>query len=95
MKFKYNEAFNQYIDNFKKLRLNDKKKYTVEELKKIVAILMQYSTNNGSSSKMMMNREIVDVNNGNETEEDFVEATYVYIKIIEELIADCLERKEQ
>jgi len=92
MDFQKNELFDIYIDNFKKLTLKDKKKITVDEIKEIMAVLVELNKRQGKESIIFVNREISDLNEGDEIEDDYVEAMFIYIKCIQELLGQYVEK---
>lgn len=88
MEFVEDDDFNELILNFKRLSIIEKKQLTISEIKSIIAVLNTLNLQNNHNSKTLFNREVVDVNEMNYAEEDFIEAIYVYIYSIKELLAD-------
>lgn len=88
MEFVEDNDFNELILNFKKLSIIEKKQLTISEIKIIIAVLNALNLQNNHNSKTLFNCEVVDVNEMNYAEEDFIEAIYVYIYSIKELLAD-------
>ena len=86
-----NQVFNEYVEKFKKLPLDRKKELTIEEIKKIIGFLITLKKYSGLSEDIMLNREILDAK-GASTEEDFVEAIFVYAHVIEETLAEYLQK---
>ncbi len=88
MEFVEDSDFNELIVNFKKLSIINKKKLTISEIKNLIAVLSALNLQKNTNSKTLFNREIIDLNETNYEEEDFVEAIYVYIYAIKESLAD-------
>lgn len=91
-----NEDFNDYIEQYKKLKLKDKQKIIINLLKEDIMVLHKLITEQEDEEdevKMLYNREILDVNDDDYSEEDFSEAVIVYLYSIRELIADYIEKK--
>ena len=83
---KENEAFNQLIAAYKLLPIKEKKDKVNTELKKTIAFLVKALNDLKIDSTLLYNREILDLNKEEISDEDFVEAMYVYIHTIQELI---------
>ena len=94
MEFKDNEAFNECVEKFKKLNIEDKKRITEKELMKLIATLSSINKNNNIEEKVLFNREISDIKKDNSSYDDYVEAIYVYVNMIKELVADYIICKE-
>ena len=91
-----NEDFNDYIEQYKKLKLKDKQKIIINLLKEDIMVLHKLITEQEDEDdevKMLYNREILDVNDDDYSEEDFSEAIIVYLYSIRELIAEYIEKK--
>ena len=89
-----NKEFNQFIEKYKQLNLKDKQKSIINLLKENILVLQNVLTNNNreKSYKILYNREILDINNENYTEDDFSEAVIVYLYAMRELIAELIEK---
>lgn len=79
-----NEKFDAYIDIYKQLPLQEKKKMANEEIKKLLAFIDKAKRDLNISDNFLFNREILDLNSDNVSDEDFVEAMFVYIHAIQE-----------
>ena len=90
MKFKKSKDFDNYVEEFKKLSLDEKKKLTIEEFKKIIVLFEKLNQENNNDTEVLFNREILDLNKTNSTEDDYVEAVFVYINTMQELIGNYL-----
>ncbi len=88
MKFTEDSDFNELISKFKDLSIAEKKQLTITEMKNLIAVLYTLNLQNNSNSKVLFNRELIDCNTENCSEEDFVEAMYVYLYSIKESLAD-------
>ena len=91
-----NEDFNDYIEQYKKLKLKDKQKIIINLLKEDIMVrhkLITEQEDEDDEVKMLYNREILDVNDDDYSEEDFSEAVIVYLYSIRELIAEYIEKK--
>lgn len=93
MNFPGSELFDNYVNNFKKLQLTDKKKITVDELKLLVGVLTKLNRRDDNEALLYINRMISGLNGENESEDGYAEAVFVYIKYIQELLAQYMEGK--
>ena len=49
----------------------------------------------GLSAELLLNKEVLDIKDKNSTEDDFVEAIFVYILSIQELLASYVDFNEK
>ena len=82
-----NETFNEYIEAYKKLPLQKKKQMANEEVKKLLAFIEKANNDLNLNDTILFNREILDLNSDNVSDDDFVEATFVYIYSIREALS--------
>ena len=95
MEFIDDSNFNNYVEKYKKLPLNEKKEIVSNQIKELIAVLDTLNQKHGKNSKMLFNREILDLNKQDSTEDDFVEAMFVYSYSIKELFASLIEELEK
>ncbi|MBE6138386.1 MAG: hypothetical protein E7173_01405 [Firmicutes bacterium] len=79
-----NEKFDQYIEAYKTLPLQEKKKMVNEEVKKLLAFIDKAKRDLNITDDILFNREILDLNNEFVSDDDFVEAMFVYVHAIQE-----------
>lgn len=82
-----NETFNEYIEAYKKLPLQKKKQMANEEVKKLLAFIEKANNDLNLNDTILFNREILDLNGDNVSDDDFVEAMFVYIYSIREALS--------
>lgn len=87
--------FNNYIEVYKKLPLKEKKAQLKEQIEELVAALYALNEKYGKEPKILYNREILDLRNEDVSEEDFVEALFVYSYSTQELLASLIEGLEK
>ena len=90
----FEEKLNNFVEAYKKLSLIDKKVALEKEIKGTLALLEKLHQNLGKENTILLNKEILDVKDGVSTEEDFVEAMFVYILMIQESLASYVDIKE-
>ncbi len=83
--------FNDFIEIYKENTLEEKQKKITDELKEMIAVIQKISSDNQLNLSTIVNREIVDVNKENYTQDDFAEAVYVYLQMFKENLAVLLE----
>ena len=84
--------FNEYIEAFKKLPLKKKQDLTIKEIIELFAFINKLQNDLNLNNNVLYNKEIEDLNNETATEDDFVEAVYVYIYSLKEYLADYIEK---
>ena len=92
MEFIEDKDFNVYIEKYKKLSLEEKKKLVEKEFEELIVVLKKINENMGNNPKLLFNREILDLKKNNASEDDFVEAVFVYINSVKELLATIIRK---
>ena len=95
MDFIDDNNFNDYVEKYKNLPLNEKKQIVENQIKELIAALDTLNQRYGKNPKLLFNREILDLRKEDATEADFVEAIFVYSYSIKELIASFVEGIEK
>ena len=90
----FEEKLNNFVEAYKKLSLIDKKVALEKEIKETLALLEKLHQNLGKENTILLNKEVLDVKDGVSTEEDFVEAMFVYILMIQESLASYVDIKD-
>lgn len=91
MNFVKNEDFDEYVSKYTLLNKNDKRDIIIKILKENLMLLEKIASDNNLKSNLLYNREILDINKDNYTEDDFLEAVFVYIYSFRELFANYIE----
>lgn len=86
---KENEKFNQYVEDFTKLPLEKKKEIVNKQMKKVLAFIEKIKHDLNINSEILFNKEILDLNKKDSTEDDFVEAMFVYAYSMQESLSAC------
>lgn len=90
----FEEKLNNFVEAYKKLSLVDKKVALEKEIKETLALLEKLHQNLGKENTILLNKEVLDVKDGVSSEEDFVEAMFVYILMIQESLASYVDIKD-
>ena len=88
MEFVEDSSFNEYVEAFKKLPLENKKKVVETDFKELIALLKEVDDND----YVVYNKEILDVERKEQTEDDFVEAVFVYLCSVKEMLANYITK---
>ena len=83
-----NEEFNKYVESYKKLPLQEKKEIINVEIKKLLAFIEKAKMDINLKEKILFNREILDLNKDIVSDDDFVEAMFVYVHSIQESLGE-------
>ena len=82
------EDFNEYMDFFKNLSLKEKQEIILDQLKMIASFSNQMCTEYEIPNELIMNRELLDMNSEDYTQDDFAEAVIVYVNSIQNSLSD-------
>jgi len=82
------EEFNKYVETYKKLPLQEKKEIVNAEVKKLLAFIEKAKMDVNAKEEILFNREILDLNQEVVSDDDFVEAMFVYIHSIQESLSE-------
>lgn len=88
-----NIQFNNYIEEFKQLDTNSKRDEFIRILKEFVVVLNVMATNEGVETNFLKNKEILDLQKEYVSEDDFIEASLVYLENAKNIIGEFLEQK--
>lgn len=84
------QCFNAFIEEYKEKSLIDKQQILVSEYKELIALFQELCIIYHIDYQMLLNREIIDINNLNYNQEDFVEAIYVYTQMFKDILSTFL-----
>ena len=82
------ENFEEYMNFFKSQSLKDKQKIIYDQLKLLSGFTNKLCETSGIENKIITNKELLDFENNNYTEDDFAEAIIVFINSIQNSICD-------
>ena len=84
--------FSEVIDNYKRMSISDKREEIVKELKLMVVIFEKLCEENNIEYRKIQSREILDLKSGKETEDDYLEATFVYVEYLKEVLGALFDK---
>ena len=91
MEFIEDSNFDDYINKYQNLSLKEKKELVEQQIEELLVVLKALNEQRGKKPKILFNREILDLKREGATEDDFVEAMFVYSYSIKELLASFVE----
>jgi len=80
------EELDNIVNLYKKLDIKDKKEEIINELKELIGIYDKLCSDLNIEHQTYINKELLDLNNENVSDEDFFEAVFVLILSLKELI---------
>lgn len=86
----FNLAFQEYIEAFKKLENNEKRLEIIESIKETTALINLIAEKENKQITFLKSKEISELNNGLESEADFLEALLVYVENFKNLLGQYL-----
>lgn len=92
MKEGYN-MFDALMESYKNLSIDEKREVNNLELKKMIAIVENLCEKNNILYREIKSNEIATLNSDNLSETDYLEAQYVYITYLKEVVAALIEAK--
>ena len=85
------EDFDNLVSDFVLLDTKEKADLIIAAMKEDIAIFKQISELNGLHFDVVFNREIVDVTKDNPSVDDYYEAIFVYLKMMEDVSGKLLD----
>lgn len=86
-------AFDNYMNEFKKLTTKEKREEVIYSIKELIAGLEYLATQEQIKLHCIKSKEILDLNNEEVSEDDFIEAALVYIEVAKNMIGEYLQHK--
>ena len=80
------EIYNDYIEKYKQLTYNEKREEILEKIRDMIGVLGNFTNINDD----LINREIIDLKQNTINEDDYLEGLFVYLNILEDLIANSI-----
>lgn len=78
--------FNEVVESYKMMSKADKRGKLLDELKMMIAVFEDMCNEKNIPYREIKSKEILDLNNGKESEDDFLEATFVYVEYLKEVL---------
>lgn len=88
-----NTLFSEYMEAFKELDISEKRVEIINSIKEISALMVKLANDEGMNLKYLNSKDILNFKNGNETEDEYLEALIVYIENFKEMLGQFLTNK--
>ena len=88
-----NKAFNEYMQEFKKLDTKDKRREVVTSIKELIVAFDKLAQADNIELHYLRSPEVQDLKKENVSEDEFLEAELVYIEVAKNMIGEYLEYK--
>ena len=75
-----NGSFNQYLEVFKQLPIPEKRQDIIYAINEITASFASLAEDSNINVEYIKSKEVTELNNGYESEDDYLEALLVYIE---------------
>lgn len=86
------EAFNEYMEEFKKISIQEKRDEIMKAIKELIVIFQGFANMDNINLEFLKSKEILDIDKS-DTEDDFLEAELVYIENAKNIIGQYLDKK--
>lgn len=87
------QSFHEYIEEVKKLDIKGKREELLKSIKEIIVAYTVISNSEGIELTPLKSREILDLKEGSESEDEFLEAAITYTEIAKNLMGEYLNNK--
>lgn len=87
-----NEEFNNLVELYKRMSNKEKKDALIKEFKINLAAVEKLNNDLGINHELIMNRELLDIDKDNVTDDDYLEAYFVYLHMINDSILTFAEK---
>ena len=86
------EAFSGLMEFYKQLPIENKRNEIISELEEIISDYSKICTKFGVMPNMMLNKEMLNINRKNLTEEEFLHALFAYLNTLQDISAQFINR---
>ena len=86
------EAFSGLIEYYKQLPVEKKRSEIFSELEEIISNYSKICTKLGVIPNMMLNKEMLNINRKNLTEEEFLHALFAYLNTLQDISAQFINK---
>ena len=83
-----NIEFNNYIEEVKKLSVEEKREELINSILHLISVFDTLAKEENIRLNYLTNREILDINKENVSEDDFLEAALVYLEMAKNIVGD-------
>lgn len=88
-----NVSFNEYINELKKLPIEEKREELIASIKELIAGFEYLAEQDNIKLHYLKSKEVLDLNNEFVSEDDFIEAAIVYVEVAKNIIGEYLGKE--
>lgn len=88
-----NSTFNEYINELKKTDIKTKRKELIDNIKEMIYIFDIIAKKDNINVQYLKSKEILDLQNENISEDDFLEGAIVYLEVAKNIIGEYMNAK--
>lgn len=86
--------FEELVNSYKALPIDEKRNKLLLEMKTLVAVFDNICDEQNIPHEEIKSKEILDLNNGLESESDYLESLFVYLEYLKEVVSAAYIGKE-
>lgn len=83
-------SFDEVLINYKNMSVADKRMKIIDNVKYMIAFLEKICDEKKINYRKISSREVLDLKNGYESEDDYLEGLFVYINVLKEMLGSYL-----
>ena len=85
-------AFKEYVDAFKQMETIDKRKEIIRNINEVTAMFDMLATESNMQLSYLKSKEVTDLKDGYESEDDYLEALLIYIENAKSVLGQYLTK---
>lgn len=82
----YNSLMNEYT----MLDIKTKREEIIKKIQELIAIIQKICIDKNINSELLFNREIIDLNKNDVSDDDYLEGIFAYINMLEDILGKLL-----
>lgn len=86
------EAFGGLMEYYKLLPIENKRNEIINELEELISYYSKICTQFGIMPDMVLNKEMLNINRSNITEDEFLHAIYAYLNTLQDVSAQFINK---
>ena len=85
-------AFKEYVDAFKQMDIINKRKEIIRNINEVTAMFDMLATESNMQLSYLKSKEVTDLKDGYESEDDYLEALLIYIENAKSVLGQYLTK---
>lgn len=87
------EKFDNLVNNYKNLSIDNKRESLIKEIKEMIAVYINVANMYDIPINILKSKEILDIQTETYNENDYIEAVYVYFNILKEITSNIIHNR--